>query len=118
MTESLPRSERRRVKIVLKKDHAATENAALPTAAVPARAPLTVRGQRYVAPAGRHSKQTHRRAEERAAADGHATVKEQHAHDRSLVLAEINRVAQAKAKQKQQSGGGPKVKMPEAAPTN
>ena len=67
--------------------------------------PITVKGQRYVAPPGRHSRQTHRRAQERAAAQGHATEKEQHAHDRSLVKTELNKRAEHLAKQQQ--GGKP-----------
>lgn len=54
--------------------------------ALPARVPITKKGQRYVAPEGRHSQQTHRRAEERAAVAGHATEKEQHAHDRTAMI--------------------------------
>ena len=110
MTESLPRSERHR-----EKPAKAEKTAAPKRAAVAAPVLITVRGQRYVAPAGRHSQQTHRRAAERAAAEGFTTVKELHAHDRSLIVAEISRKAQALIQQKQQSSGGPKPK-PQAAP--
>lgn len=68
-----------------------------------ARIPVTVKGQKYVAPAGRHSQQTHRLAEERAAAMGNANEKEQHAHDRNALVTEQNRRADQKTKQKQQS---------------
>lgn len=80
-------------------------------AAAPQAADKTVRGQKYVSPEGRHSQQTHRRAEERATANGHTTEKEQHAHDRNAVETEINRVEQAKANQKAQNARGatPKV---------
>ena len=48
------------------------------------RAPITVIGQKYVPPPGRHSQQTHRIAAARAAAAGR-TEQEQHAHDRVAV---------------------------------
>lgn len=74
--------------------------------------PITTKGQKYVSPPGRHSQQTHRLAEERAAAQGHATEKEQHAHDRSLVRAELKQRADQKMKQQQSTqnkqGGLPK----------
>ena len=69
-------------------------------------APVLTRGQKYSSPEGRHSQQTHRRAEERGAAAGHTTEKEQHAQDRSDVVAEIDRVAEAKVKQKEQHARG------------
>lgn len=69
-------------------------------------AAVTTRGQKYVSPEGRHSRQTHRRAEERAAADGHTTEKEQHDHDRTVVTAEIDRVAQGKVTQREQNARG------------
>ena len=72
--------------------------------------PITVRGQRYVPVAGRHSQQTHRIAEERATANGHATEEEQHAHDRTAVTTEINRVAQAKLNQQRQHADRTTVK--------
>ena len=68
--------------------------------------PVDVKGQKYVSPEGRHSQQTHRRAEERAAADGHTTEKEQHAHDREVVETELNRASQQKETQRQQSARG------------
>lgn len=51
----------------------------------------TVRGQKHISPPERHSQQSHRRAEARAAAQGHATEKEQHAHDRSILVAELEK---------------------------
>ena len=70
------------------------------------RIPVTVKGQKYVSPAGRHSQQTHRLAEERGAATGNATEKEQHAYDRNELVTEQNRRADQKTKQKQQSDQG------------
>lgn len=64
----------------------------------------TVKGQRHVAPAGRHSQQTHRRAQERAAAAGNATEKEQHAHDRSAVEAKLTRRADERKQQQLRQG--------------
>lgn len=64
-----------------------------------ARIPVTVKGQKYVSPAGRHSQQTHRRAEERAAAQGNTTEKEQHAQDREAFVTELNRRADQKTRQ-------------------
>ena len=80
-------------------------------AVAPQPASKTVRGQKYVSPLGRHSQQTHRRAEARAAADGHTTEKEQHAHDRTVVETELNRATQQKETQRQQTtkGGVPKA---------
>ncbi len=68
----------------------------------PQPASKTTKGQKYVSPLGRHSQQTHRRAEERATADGHTSEKEQHAHDRAAVETEINRVEQVKLNQRAQ----------------
>jgi len=65
--------------------------------------PVLKKGQKYVSPEGRHSQQTHRRAEVRATANGHTTEKEQHAHDRNVVVTEIDRKAQQKANQRAQS---------------
>lgn len=75
-------------------------------AAAPKPAAVSTRGQKYVSPEGRHSQQTHRRAEERAAADGHTTEKEQHAHDRSAVETELNRAETAKSSQRAQNARG------------
>jgi hypothetical protein len=75
------------------------------------------KGPRHVSPPGRHSQQTHRRAKERAAVDGHATEREQHDHDRSTVLgalsAEATRVAKQKSSQTMRSGP-PAEKIEEA----
>ena len=76
-------------------------------AAAPPPVPKTTKGQRYMAPVGRHSQQTHRRALERAAAAGHATEKEQHDHDRSVVLAELNKRTQQQLKQQKREQNQP-----------
>ena len=62
--------------------------------------PITVKGQKYIPPAGRHSQQSHRRARERSAGQGHSTIQEQHDHDRSMVKAEVSRLAALKVTQK------------------
>jgi hypothetical protein len=68
--------------------------------ATPAAILKTVRGQRYIAPPGRHSQQSHRRAQARAAAQGNATIEEHHAQDRSMVKTELSRLAALKVTQK------------------
>jgi hypothetical protein len=68
------------------------------------RAPITELGQKYVAPPGRHSQQTHRLAQERAEAAGN-TEKEQHAHDRAAVTTGIADRAEAKKLHKERSSG-------------
>ena len=68
---------------------------------VDSRAPMTVKGQKYVAPLGRHSQQTHVRAEARAAAGGHASEREQHDHDRTVVAAGIAEGVAEKARRQQ-----------------
>jgi hypothetical protein len=79
-----------------------SRNVAKSSAAVPPQLPLkTKRGQKHIAPSGRHSQQTHRRAEARAAAQGHATEKEQHAHDRSIVVGKLGKQAAHQLKQQQ-----------------
>jgi hypothetical protein len=80
------------------------------TTVVPQYTPILTRGQKYVSPEGRHSKQTHRRAEARGSAAGHANEKEQHAHDRQTVEAEIDRIAQAKSNQRAQNVRGAAAK--------
>jgi hypothetical protein len=57
------------------------------------RTPVTALGQRYVSPAGRHSQQTHRLGALRASDAGHASEKEQHAHDRTATTARIAKSA-------------------------
>lgn len=81
------------------------------TAVVAQYVPVLKKGQKYVSPEGRHSQQTHRRAEVRATANGHTTEKEQHDHDRNAVETEINRKADQKANQRAQNarGAAPKV---------
>ncbi len=64
-----------------KKEDSTVKNDKTATARHPASAPpeiqsITVKGQRYSAPSGRHSQQTHRLAEERALAQGNANEKE------------------------------------------
>ncbi len=71
--------------------------------AIPARVPVTVRGQRYASPEGRHSQQTHRRAEERVVAGGHGSEKEQHASDRAATLAGIADTATEKTRHQEAS---------------
>ena len=80
-------------------------------AAVAQHVPVLTRGQKYVSPEGRHSQQTHRRAEVRATANGYSTEKEQHDHDRNAVETEIERKVQMKANQRAQNarGAAPKV---------
>src|SRR5690348_6952859 len=85
-----------------------------PTA--PTTFPVTKKGQKYVAPAGRHSQQTHRHAEERAAAQGHISEKEQHAHDRSVVKTGLDRRAAQLAKN-QQPGKTSQKTLPEVNST-
>jgi hypothetical protein len=82
----------------------------------PTTIPITKKGQKYVAPTGRHSQQTHRRAEERAAAQGHTSEKEQHAYDRSVVKTELNRRAAQSAKN-QQPGKTSQKTLPEVNST-
>src|SRR5690349_3835656 len=53
----------------------------------------TVAGQRHISPPGRHSQQTHRRAAERAATEGHSTQREQYDHDRNMVLARLQKTS-------------------------
>ena len=84
-------------------DHNANQSAGKSVrAAVPPRAPMTVKGQKYVSPPGRHSQQSHRRAEEQAAADGNTTEREQYEHDRSVVLAGFDKQAQQKQSQQRE----------------
>jgi hypothetical protein len=81
----------------------ASEQTTVTKAVVPQAAAKTVQGQKYVSPLGRHSQQTHRRAEAREVANGYTSEKEMHAHDRQTVEAEIDRAAQAKATQRAQN---------------
>lgn len=86
-----------------KVDHAGSKTAGKSVRAEAApRAPMTVKGQKYVSPPGRHSQQSHRRAEEHAAADGNTTEREQHDHDRSAVLAGFDKQAQQKQTQQRE----------------
>ena len=90
-------------------DRAKGSSSAAPEPVKPAAVPITVAGQRHVAPAGRHSQQTHRRAEERAVEQGHATEREQHDSDRDQVLAKLQKssdgkLAQQRNEQNRRSG--------------
>jgi len=67
------------------------------------RTPVTVLGQRYVSPGGRHSQQTHRLGALSASEAGHASEKEQHAHDRTATSARIAKSAADLQKNKDQS---------------
>ena len=73
--------------------------------------PKTVAGQKHIPPAGRHSKQTHRRAAARAEALGLSTTRELYDHDRAEVLAKLQKgadgaVAQQRNEQNRRSGAG------------
>jgi hypothetical protein len=67
------------------------------------RTPVTALGQRYVSPAGRHNQQSHRLGALRASEAGHASEKEQHAHDRTATTAKIAKTASDLEKNKLQS---------------
>jgi hypothetical protein len=67
------------------------------------RVPVTTLGQRYVSPAGRHSQQSHRLGALRASDAGHASEKEQHAHDRTATSARIAKSAADLQANKEQS---------------
>ncbi len=73
------------------------------THAAPARVPVTVKGQRYAAPVGRHSQQTHRRAEQRVAAQGHTSEKEQQVADRAAIIDGIAETAAEKTRHQERS---------------
>ena len=74
---------------------------------------VTTRGQRHVAPVGRHSQKTHRQAEERAAGMGNTNEKEQHAHDRNALSAKLTQ--RAEDQQKQASQQSARTAKPKAA---
>jgi len=61
--------------------------------------PMTVAGQRYISPPGRHSKQTHRIAGARGEALGLTTVRELYDHDRNAVLAKLQKTSDGVAAQ-------------------
>ena len=65
--------------------------------------PITVKGQKYVPVPGRHSKQTHRLAAERAAAGGHASEMEHSAHDRAAMITGIAETAAEKTRHQERS---------------
>src|ERR1700722_12690923 len=67
------------------------------------RVPVTAIGQRYEAPAGRHSQQSHRLAQLRASDAGHASEKEQHDHDRKTKSEKIAKTAADLKRNKEQS---------------
>lgn len=74
--------------------------------ATPERVSMTVKGQRYEAPEGRHSQQTHRLAEARTLAGGHASEKEQTAHDREAMITGLAETAAGKVRHQQRSKAG------------
>jgi|SRR5579872_3569557 len=91
--------------------HEESQTAALPAeAAAPKElAPNTFAGQRHIAPTGRHSQQSHLRAEARAKALGLTTVRELYEYDRAAVLAKLKKgaegaAAQLKAEQNRRAG--------------
>ena len=67
------------------------------------RIPITVKGQRYVGPQGRHSQQTRPRAAVRMAAGGLNTERELHDADREALVKNMSDVASASARNKEQS---------------
>ena len=72
-------------------------------------APNSVAGQKHVSPQGRHSQQSHKRAEARMAALGLTTQRELHDHDRAEVLAKRQKgadgvLAQQRNEQNRRSG--------------
>ncbi len=83
-----------------------TETDSTTTAAI-APAEHRTKGKKHVSPPGRHSQQTHRRADERGAAEGHTTEKALHAHDRSVELAEQgDKVTKQEQQKREQAGRG------------
>jgi hypothetical protein len=70
--------------------------------ASPVPVPITKKGQKYVSPAGRHSQQSHRRAQETAAAKGSTNEREDYVHVRSEYLEEINKSIALKEKQQRE----------------
>ena len=90
-------------------DNAAEQPGQDVTNAVAKVVPMTVAGQRYISPAGRHSKQTHIRAAARAQALGLTTVRELYDYDRAQVAAKLQKgsdgvLAQQKNEQNRRSG--------------
>lgn len=69
----------------------------------PVRVPITTLGQRYAAPEGRHSQQTHLRAQVRAEEGGCANEKELHAFDRGVLQSGIDKKALQKKSQQEQN---------------
>ena len=67
--------------------------------AASATVPITVAGQKHVSPPGRHSQQKHRLAAARAEALGLTTVRELYDHDRSVVLAKLQKTSDGKLAQ-------------------
>ena len=81
-----------------------------PVAEAELQKPKEIRGLRqslprpkHTAPPERHSQQSHRRAAERAAEQGHASEKEQHAHDRSIIVAAQDERTATQLKQQQET---------------
>jgi len=103
MTENTNPAGKQHEPTAAKVDHNAGQTAGKSVRAIIApRALMTVKGQKYVSPPGRHSQQSHRRAEEHAAADGNTTEREQYDHDRSVVLAGFDKQAQQKQSQQRE----------------
>ena len=103
MTDNTNESGKAQEQTAAEINHAGSKTAGKSVRAeVAPRAPMTVKGQKYVSPPGRHSQQSHRRAEEHAAADGNTTEREQHDHDRSAVLAGFDKQAQQKQTQQRE----------------
>lgn len=80
--------------------------------------PITKKGQKYISPAGRHSQQSHRRAQENAAASGSTTEREDYVHERSEYLEAINKRVEMKEKQQREQkdrNQTPKTSAPKEA---
>ena len=119
MAANLPRSERPRKPKSTKSSTASQNNLSKSVhsdaTAVSASAPKLTREQRYAAPVERHSQQTQRRARENAAAGGHATEKEQMAHERNVAEASFVQRTQQQQKQREQKSS-PKAAAQPVAP--
>ncbi len=74
------------------------------------RVPVTALGQRYAAPEGRHSQQSHLRAQARAAEGGHASESELHAADRADLQAGLDKKAHQIKNQQEQNNRSTAVK--------
>ncbi len=115
MAENLPRSERPHKQSASKTTVKSSDTPSKSVATAPSPALKLTREQKYLAPVGRHSQQTQRRARERASAEGHATEKEQLAHERGVVEANFIQRTQLQQKKREQKSSA-KVQTPPAAP--